>query len=224
MGLVELSGPVNHVFIRQAGVVGDNPGHSKSRGGTAHCQVASDSVRQSNEAGRIVGALTSTGRHFEGIGRLEEKVHACVVSLSHCSVPNSVRCRYGKPTPSYCDSSDFRSSHPKRRREHSNSEPLRGYTPAISLANARALELFSTRLVQTRTEASHAAIGSLRRHGGADPGRHGGQRHQIAAALTGSATTRMAKVAESLRVPPVAWPRLSTPAGTAGRSDRTGPR
>ena len=176
MGLVELSGPVNHVFIREAGVVGDNPGHSKRRGGTAHCQVASDPVRQRKEAGRIVGALTSTGRHFEGIGRLDEKIHACVVSLSHCSVPNGVRCRYPKPTISYCDPSDFRSSHPKRDAS-ANGELFRGYTPAMSLANAPGnLELFSTRLVQSRTEASHAAIGSLRRHGGADPGCHGAPR------------------------------------------------
>src|SRR5580704_16672193 len=44
--LVELSRAMNHVFIREAGGVGDNPGHSKSSGRAAHCQVASDSVRQ----------------------------------------------------------------------------------------------------------------------------------------------------------------------------------
>ena len=96
VGLVELSRPMNHVFVREPGVVGDNPGHSKSRGGTAHCQVATDPVRQSKELRRILGALTSTGCHIERIGRLDEKVHARVVRPSHYPVPNSLRWRAGR--------------------------------------------------------------------------------------------------------------------------------
>ena len=96
VGLVELSGPMNHVFIRESGVVGDNPGHSKSRGGTAHCQVATDPVRQCKEERRILRALTSTGCHIERIGRLDEKIHARVVRPSHYSVPNSLRWQAGQ--------------------------------------------------------------------------------------------------------------------------------
>jgi len=91
VGLVELSRAMNHVFIRESGVVGDNPGHSKSRGGTAHCQVATDPVRQCKEVRRILRALTCTGCHIERIGRLDEKIHARVVRSSHWSVPNTLR-------------------------------------------------------------------------------------------------------------------------------------
>ena len=128
MRLVELSRAMNHVFIREAGGVGDNPGHSKSRGRAAHCQVASDSVRQRKEARRILGALTSTGCHIERIGRLDEKIHACVVCLSHFQCQTVCGSRPGKPTASHWDPSDSRSCRCKRRRWCSKSAPLRGYT------------------------------------------------------------------------------------------------
>ena len=89
MGLVELSRPMNHVFLREPGVVGDYPRHSKSRGGTAHCQVATDPVHQCKEARRIFRALTSTGCHIERIGRLDEKIHARVVRPSHDALPKA---------------------------------------------------------------------------------------------------------------------------------------
>ena len=87
---------MNHVFVREPGVVGDNPGHSKSRGGTAHGQVATNPVRQCKEVRRIVRALTSTGCHIERIGRLDEKIHARVVRPRHISVPNSLRWQAGQ--------------------------------------------------------------------------------------------------------------------------------
>jgi hypothetical protein len=96
VGRVELFRPMNHVFIRQPGNVRDDPRHSKSRGGTAHCQVATDPGCQCKEARRIVRALTSTGCHIERIGRLDEKIHASVVRHSHCSAQKRSRRQAGQ--------------------------------------------------------------------------------------------------------------------------------
>jgi hypothetical protein len=96
VGLVELSRAMNHVVIRETGVVGYDPGHSKSRGRATHCQVASDSVRQCKETRRILGTLARTGCHIERIGGLDQKFHARVVCLGHVSVPHSVRWQAGQ--------------------------------------------------------------------------------------------------------------------------------
>ena len=96
MGFVEVSCPMNHIFIHEPGVVGDNPAHAKSCGRTAHRQVATDPVRQSKEARCILRALTSTGCHIELIGGFDEKIHPRVVCPSHHSGPNSLRSPAGQ--------------------------------------------------------------------------------------------------------------------------------
>ena len=116
VGLVELCCPMNHIFIRETGMVGDNPGHAKSRGWATRVQVTTYPVREREEARRIFGTFTRTRCHVEGIGGLGEKVHACVVRLSHYSTPHIRDWRSDEPAPSHWNPSDTRSCRRKRRR------------------------------------------------------------------------------------------------------------
>ena len=60
-----------------------NPGHSKRRGRTAHCQVTADPIGQCREVSCILRGITGFAGQIQGMGSLDEKVHAGVVSPDH---------------------------------------------------------------------------------------------------------------------------------------------
>jgi hypothetical protein len=128
VGLAETCGSMNHVFIGQADLVGDDPRHSKSRSGTARCYIASDPVRQCKETCRILRALARTSCHVELIGGFDEQIHTRVVRLGHNAAARRWRWQ--------AEPAHHRASIPIGTRDlvtvsgdaAALNEPLRGYT------------------------------------------------------------------------------------------------